>query len=832
MASLFNKATEAAKKAQSTVVNGAHLDNVTNKLGLGSIANAVNGMVNGKNPNLEHRYNSSAPISQGNSVKYHVDGCAYFWAVSEALEKAKESVWILGWWVSPEVYLRRPPSENEKYRLDRMLLAAAERGVKVNIIVFKEVPQFMYLSSHHTKRALEALHPNIAVFRYPDHYTGAKGVLSSTKSLLQSTLAGGAATLGKISDESLQNLFALAGGPTLLWAHHEKLIICDRETVFMGGIDLSYGRWDTIQHPIADAHPGDLDDIVFPGQDYNNARVMDFKNLDNWEHNKLSRLTTSRMGWQDISISLAGPAVVDLCRHFIERWNFIHSMKYNTGLPQDSRYERIPPLDSSSTKSQSQHGPGQVSCQLIRSVSSWSGGPTPEHSVYDAYIDIIEKSEHFVYIEQQFFITATGTWLGTVWNRVGEAIVQRILRAAQEKKRYKVIVILPSVPAFPGDLQALITGHPPRAIMKLQYKSISRGGFSIMDKLKRAGVEPKEYIRFFNLRTYDRINESAIMQKVEKDSGVEYKLASEEHDDIVDPFGLQAQKEVGEFEGDEVTPNHQAYQKYQTAAGPRHTSWDSVSSCYMLGGTDIRKVPWASGGTIKEIDAFVTEELYVHSKVLIADDKVVLCGSANLNDRSLKGSRDSEIALVIEDPTPLETTMNGQKFQASRFATSLRRYLFRKHLGLLAPQDMRSPDGHFTPAPGDNGYDFGSKEDGVVADPLSDGFLKHWDDVAAQNTSAFRKVFAPMPDDTAQTWIQYQMLFWKRFKGPDGLHMAQWGHVAKDNFPGGEEGVAAVKEELAKIRGMLVEMPLEFLAKTDIQIEDPGYNIITRQGYV
>lgn len=45
--------------------------------------------------------------------------------------------------LSPEVYLRRPPSENEKYRLDRMLQAAAQRGVKVNIVVFKEVPQFM-----------------------------------------------------------------------------------------------------------------------------------------------------------------------------------------------------------------------------------------------------------------------------------------------------------------------------------------------------------------------------------------------------------------------------------------------------------------------------------------------------------------------------------------------------------------------------------------------------------------------------------------------------------------------------------------------------------------
>lgn len=45
--------------------------------------------------------------------------------------------------LSPEVYLRRPPSENEKYRLDRMLQAAAERGVKVNVVIFREVPQFM-----------------------------------------------------------------------------------------------------------------------------------------------------------------------------------------------------------------------------------------------------------------------------------------------------------------------------------------------------------------------------------------------------------------------------------------------------------------------------------------------------------------------------------------------------------------------------------------------------------------------------------------------------------------------------------------------------------------
>lgn len=39
-------------------------------------------------------------------------------------------------------------------------------------------------------------------------------------------------------------------------------------------------------HPIADAHPGDLDAIIFPGQDFNNARAFDFEGVDNWDHNQ------------------------------------------------------------------------------------------------------------------------------------------------------------------------------------------------------------------------------------------------------------------------------------------------------------------------------------------------------------------------------------------------------------------------------------------------------------------------------------------------------------------------------------------------------------------
>lgn len=44
----------------------------------------------------------------------------------------------------------------------------------------------------------------------------------------------------------------------------------------------------------------------------------------------------------------------------------------------------------------------------------------------------------------------------------------------------------------------------------------------------------------------------------------------------------------------------------------------------------------------------VSELIYIHSKLMIVDDRFVIAGSANINDRSLNGDRDSEVCLVIE----------------------------------------------------------------------------------------------------------------------------------------------------------------------------------------
>ncbi len=43
----------------------------------------------------QHRFQSFAPQRDGNDAKWYVDACGYMWAVSTALEKARESIWIL-----------------------------------------------------------------------------------------------------------------------------------------------------------------------------------------------------------------------------------------------------------------------------------------------------------------------------------------------------------------------------------------------------------------------------------------------------------------------------------------------------------------------------------------------------------------------------------------------------------------------------------------------------------------------------------------------------------------------------------------------------------------
>lgn len=51
----------------------------------------------------------------------------------------------------------------------------------------------------------------------------------------------------------------------------------------------------------------------------------------------VSRLDTARMPWHDIHSMVAGPIVMDISQHFVERWNFVRELKYD----HDPRYEHL-----------------------------------------------------------------------------------------------------------------------------------------------------------------------------------------------------------------------------------------------------------------------------------------------------------------------------------------------------------------------------------------------------------------------------------------------------------------------------------------------------------
>jgi phospholipase D1/2 len=88
---------------------------------------------------------------------------------------------------------------------------------------------------------------------------------------------------------------------------------------------------------------------------------------------------------------------------------------------------------------------------------------------------------------------------------------------------------------------------------------------------------------------------------------------------------------------------------------------------------------WGAVGPTKNL---VTEQLYIHAKCMIVDDRVAIIGSANINERSMLGSRDSEVAAVVRDTEMLDSFMAGEPYKVGKFPHTLRMRLMREHLGV------------------------------------------------------------------------------------------------------------------------------------------------------
>lgn len=87
--------------------------------------------------------------------------------------------------------------------------------------------------------------------------------------------------------------------------------------------------------------------------------------------------------------------------------------------------------------------------------------------------------------------------------------------------------------------------------------------------------------------------------------------------------------------------------------------------------------------------------VYVHSKLMIVDDSYALIGSANVNQRSMDGRRDTEIAIGCYQPTADVNTDTPADIQAYRLSlwyehTGLAEELYLEPQSLKCVQKMRS----------------------------------------------------------------------------------------------------------------------------------------------
>lgn len=223
----------------------------------------------------KHRFFSFAPIRENNDCAFFADGKGYFEAVFSDIEQARSDILICDWWLSPELPLIRPIQgdwDTEPSRVDLTLKRAADRGVKIYILLYKEF-HTLGNQSKHAKKVLESLSPNIKVIRHP------KTIVS-------------------------------------LWAHHEKMVIVDKSICFLGGLDLCWGRFDGNDHPLFN----NKEKTIFPGIDYTNDVIKDISNKAS-HAKQIIPDSSPRLPWHDTAVRLRGKIVSDYVNHFILYWN-------------------------------------------------------------------------------------------------------------------------------------------------------------------------------------------------------------------------------------------------------------------------------------------------------------------------------------------------------------------------------------------------------------------------------------------------------------------------------------------------------------------------------
>ncbi|KAL3641645.1 hypothetical protein CASFOL_012460 [Castilleja foliolosa] len=527
--------------------------------------------------------------------------------ICHAILEAHHLIYIVGWSIYHKVKLVREPTRplpnGGDLNLGELLKYKSQEGVRVLLLVWDD-------KTSHSKLFFKTE----GVMQTHDEETRKFFKHSSVTCVLAPRYASSKLSIFK------QHVVGT------LYTHHQKCVIVDtqdqgnnrRITAFMGGLDLCDGRYDTPEHRLF----CDLDTVF--KDDYHNPTLPSAKK-------------GPREPWHDLHCKIEGPAAYDMLTNFEQRWR--KSTKWSEigwRFKKISRWhddallkiDRISwitspnedvPNDHPSLWASKEDDPENWHIQVFRSIDSGSlkGFPKTVHaaeeqnlacaknlvidrSIQMAYIQAIRSAQHFVYIENQYFLGSSFAWPSYKHagadNLIPIELALKIASKIRANERFAVYVVIPMWPEGAPDSASV------QEILYWQGQTMQMMYDIIAQEIKAAKLEnahPTDYLNFYCLGNREECN-------VEE--------------------------------------------------SPSNGNGETAS---------------------KKFRRFM---IYVHAKGMVVDDEYVMLGSANINQRSMAGSRDTEIAMGAYQP---RYTWSKKKDHPMGQVYGYRMSLWAEHIGRI-----------------------------------------------------------------------------------------------------------------------------------------------------
>ncbi|KAB2051524.1 hypothetical protein ERO13_A12G058400v2 [Gossypium hirsutum] len=530
-----------------------------------------------------------------------------------AISEAHHLVYIVGWSVFHKIKLVREPTRplprGGDLTLGELLKYKSEEGVRVLLLVWDD-------KTSHDKFGIRTA----GVMQTHDEETLKFFKHSSVTCVLAPRYAS--SKLGYFKQQVVGTMFT----------HHQKCVLVDTQaagnnrkiTAFVGGIDLCDGRYDTPEHRIL----RDLDTVF----------KDDF-------HNPTFPVGTMapRQPWHDLHSKIEGPAAYDVLINFEQRWRkstkwkeFSLLFKGKSHWSDDAmiRIERIswiqsPPLavtddgttivpdDDPKVHVLSKDDRENWNVQIFRSIDSGSLKGFPKYikkaenqnlfcaknlvidkSIQAAYIQAIRSAQHYIYIENQYFLGSSYAWPSYknagADNLIPMELALKVASKIRARERFAVYIIIPLWPE--GDPKTATV----QEILYWQSQTMQMMYDVVAQELKSMQIKdshPRDYLNFYCLGKREEVSQE------------------------------------------------------------------------MLSGNN----------SVSDSAKFGRFMIYVHAKGMIVDDEYVIVGSANINQRSMAGTKDTEIAMGAYQP---HYTWAKKKYPRGQ-VHGYRMSLWAEHLGEL-----------------------------------------------------------------------------------------------------------------------------------------------------